>query len=86
MSDDGQATIAKWTRKKERMEDDDREARRDMKAAIKYAMKDEDTHRNIARELLRARQGGDTIKNQEGFGDDGEIITGYHEDRPWERD
>ncbi len=83
---DGRATIAKWTRKQERMEKEDKNASRDMKATIKEAMKDEETHRNIARELLNARRGGGGPKHHDGYGDDEEIITGYHEDRPWERD
>lgn len=83
---DGRATIAKWTRKQERAEDDDRKAHSGMKEAIKDAMRGEDTHRNIARELLNARRGGATIKNREGYGDDDEVITGWNEERPWERE
>ena len=49
------------------------------------AMKDGSTHKNIATELLDARRGGSAIKHRENFGDDGEIITGYINDRPWDR-
>ncbi len=86
MSDDGSATIAKWQRKLERLEDGDRKAKKGMKEAIKEAMQEEDTHRNIARELLNARQGGTPIKERAAYGDDGEVITGYSDDRPWERE
>jgi hypothetical protein len=57
-----------------------------MKEAIKEAMKDSGTHKNIANELLTARRGGSAIKNRESFGDDGEVITGNPEDSPWLRD
>jgi len=50
-------------------------------------MKDPATHKNLSRELLAARQGGGGPQvAREGYGDDGEIFTGYNEDRPWERD
>jgi hypothetical protein len=68
----------------ERLRDKDDRARASMKDAIKEAMKDSGTHKNIAQELLDSRRGGTTMKNRESFGDDGEIITG--KDRPWERD
>jgi hypothetical protein len=84
---DGSATINKWQRKQEKAEDSDKKAREKMKAAISGAMKDPTTHKNLSRELLEARQGGGSpMKNREGYGDDGEIFTGIHEDRPWERD
>ena len=86
MSDDGAATIARFTRKVERAEEGDRKARAGMKDAVKQAMTDEDTHRNIARELLNARQGGKPAHNREGYGDDGEVITGFGDDRPWDRE
>lgn len=86
MSDDGSATIAKWTRKQERAEEGDRKAKEGMRNAVKRAMQDGGTHKNIARELLDARQGGGKPHNKEGYGDDGEIITGFGDDRPWERD
>ena len=87
MSDDGSATIAKWTRKQEKAEEGDRRAKAGMKDAVKKAMKDGATHKNIARELLDARQGDRKPHNRYGYGDDdGEVITGYGEDRPWERD
>ena len=93
MSDDGSATIAKWQRKMDRAEEGDRKAKTGMKEAIKEAMEDVDTHRNIARELTEARQGGRKAHTQmdkdsysEGYGNDGEIITGYGDDRPWDRE
>lgn len=88
MSDaQGSATVAKWTRKVEKMEDDDKSAREKMKAAIAGAMRDPETHKNLSRELLTARQGGGIpMKHREAYGDDGETFTGYSEDRPWERE
>ena len=83
---DGSATIAKWTRKQEKAEANDKSAHADMKSAIKGAMRDADTHKNISKELLRARQGTDPIKTRTCWGDDGEEFTGIYEDRPWERD
>ncbi len=81
------ATIAKWTRKKEKAEVDDREATKGMKEKLAEAMKDPDTHRNIAQELLDARRGGTKVIHREGYGDDDEVITGlYKDDRPWERE
>lgn len=85
MSDDGQATIAKWTRKMERREEDDRKAKQNMKKVISAAMKDDDTKRNITNQIIEARKGPAAVQ-REGFGDDGEIITGKPEDSPWERD
>jgi hypothetical protein len=66
--------------------DKDKAATDGMKDAIKSAMKDSDTHKNIANELLDARRGGSSINNRESFGDDGEVITGNPEDSPWLRD
>ena len=86
MSDDGSATIAKWQRKLDKLEEGDRKAKKGMKEAIKEAMEDGATHKNIARELLNARQGGKPAHNREGYGDDGEVITGYGDDRPWDRE
>jgi len=84
---DGQATINKWQRKIDKAEDADKKARDNMKKALSGAMKDPTTHRNLANELLRARQGGNApLKQRESFGDDGEIFTGFYEDRPWDRD
>jgi hypothetical protein len=77
--------MAKWGRKMERIEDEDRKAKRDMKKVIAAAMRDKDTHRNITNELVEARKGPKSV-TREGYGDDGEIITGIDEDRPWERD
>jgi len=83
---EGNTTIAKWARKQERAEENDKRAVKGMKDAIKGAMQDSETHSNIARELLRARQGGEPLKNRSCWGDDGEEFTGFYEDRPWERD
>jgi hypothetical protein len=66
--------------------DKDKAASDGMKDAIKSAMKDSGTHKNIANELLNARRGGSSMKNREAFGDDGEVITGNPEDSPWLRD
>ena len=85
MPDDGQATMAKWGRKMERREEEDRKATEDMKKVISRAMKDEGTKRNITNQLVEARQ-GPAAKQREGYGDDGEIITGNPEDSPWTRD
>ncbi len=85
MPDDGSATMAKWGRKMERREEEDRKAKQDMKKVIAKAMRDKDTHRNITNQLVEARKGPAAI-HREGFGDDGEVITGIDEDRPWERD
>jgi len=88
MSDDGSATIRKYRRKVEKLEDDDKSANENMKSVIAKAMKDEGTHKNIAKELLRARQGGgESMKNRSAWGDDGDDeFTGINEPRPWERD
>ena len=88
MSDvQGSATVAKWTRKVEKLEDDDKSAREKMKAAIAGAMRDPKTHENLSRELLNARQGGGTpMKSREAYGDDGEVFTGISEDQPWKRE
>jgi hypothetical protein len=83
---DGDAIIAKWTRKREKVEEDDKKATEGMRNAIKSAMHDAGTHQNISRELLRARQGGEPLKTRSCWGDDGEEFTGIYEDRPWERD
>lgn len=86
MSDDGAATIAKWQRKMDRAEEGDRRAKEGMKSAIKLMMQNRDTHTNIDREMQEARQGGRKPHDKEGYGDDGEIITGFSDDRPWERE
>ena len=88
MSDaQGSATVSKWTRKVEKMEDDDKSGREKMKAAIAEAMRDPETHKNLSRELLTARQGGGVpMKPRAAYGDDGEVFTGISEDRPWERE
>ncbi len=85
MPDDGSATIQKWTRKMERREDEDRKAKQDMKKVIAKAMKDPSTKRNITIQLSNARKGPAAVQ-REGFGDDGEIITGNPDECPWERD
>ncbi len=88
MSDgQGTATINKWTRKVAKAEDDDQSARANMKAAISKAMSDPETHKNLSRELLNARQGGGSpMLHREAYGDDGEIFTGIDEDQPWKRE
>ena len=85
MPDDGSATMAKWGRKMERREEDDRKATQDMKKVISAAMKDNQTKRNITIQLAEARKGPAAVQ-REGFGDDDEIITGEPEDSPWTRD
>jgi hypothetical protein len=85
MPDDGQATIDKWTRKMERREEENRKATKDMKKVLAAAMRDVNTKRNITNELIEARKGPAAV-HREGFGDDGEIITGNPEDCLWERD
>jgi hypothetical protein len=85
MPDDGSATMAKWGRKMERREEEDRKAKQDMKKAISKAMTDTQTKRNITNQLVEARK-GPKAEHREGFGDDGEVITGNPEDCPWERD
>ena len=88
MPDNGEATIRKYQRKLERLEENDKSANENMKSVIAKAMRDEGTHKNIARELLKARQGGSgSMKTRSAWGDDGdEEFTGIHEERPWERD
>lgn len=85
---DGQGTVTmnKWGRKVEKAENDDRSAREKMKEAISGAMRDPQTHKNLSQELLRARQGGSSVRHREGYGDDGEIFTGISEDQPWKRE
>ena len=83
---DGSATIAKWTRKQEKVEDNDKKAVQGMKDAIVAAMKDPQTHLNIIKERQRAKDGGATIQSRSCWGDDGEEFTGIYEERPWERD
>lgn len=85
MADDGSATMAKWGRKMERREEEDRKAKAGMKKAITEAMKDDRTKHNITSQLVEARKGPAAV-HREGFGDDGEVITGNPEDCPWERD
>ena len=83
----GDATINKWTRKQEKAEDNDKSAREKMKAAISGAMRDPETHKNLSRELLTARQGGGSpMAHREAYGDDGEVFTGIDEDQPWKRE
>jgi hypothetical protein len=86
MSDDGSATIRKYQRKIDKLNEDDKSATENMKSVIAKAMKEEGTHRNIAKELLDARRGGKQMDSREGYGDDGEIITGEAKDSPWTRD
>jgi hypothetical protein len=86
MSDDGSAVIAKWDRDKSKRESADRTAKDSMKKVIAAAMRDGSTKKNIAKELLDARRGGVRPHNREGYGDDGEIITGNPGERPWERE
>ena len=85
MSEDGSAVMAKWGRKQAMREEEDRKAKASMKTVIANAMKDTNTKRNITNELIQARQGR-PAEFKEGYGDDGEIITGINMDRPWERD
>jgi U3 small nucleolar RNA-associated protein 14 len=66
--------------------DKHKSASRGLRNAIKEAMEDGNTHKNIANELLDARRGGSSLRHREAFGDDGEVITGYINDRPWDRD
>jgi hypothetical protein len=86
MADEDSAMMAKWGRKMERREEEERKATESMKEVISKAMKDKGTHDNITNQLKRARQGGDVIKERAEYGDDGEIITGNPEDCPWTRD
>jgi hypothetical protein len=79
-------TTRKIEREAARAQDKHRDARDGMKQAIRTAMEDGTTHKNIAQELLDARRGGNTVQNRERFGDDGEVITGYLDDSPWLRD
>jgi hypothetical protein len=79
-------TTRRIEREAEHAEENDRDARDGMKEAIREAMKDGDTHRNISTQLLKARRGESSVKHLERFGDDGEVITGNPEDSPWLRD
>lgn len=69
----------------EQAQDKDRDARDGMKDAIKEAMRNDDTHKNISKELLKARRGENSISHRERFGEDNEVITGNPEDSPWLR-
>lgn len=80
------ATMQKWSKKFEKAAEADKDAQAKMKKVIAAAMKDEGTHKNIVRELQAARQGGGRPHTKEGYGDDGEVITGWNNARPWERD
>jgi len=84
MSNDGSAIIRKYQKRQEKIEEGDKSATQNMKKIIAAAMRDTDTHRNIAKELLDARRCGHTVKHREGFSAEGEEETGY--ERPWERD
>ena len=84
-------TLKKFERKLERMQIDDEAARKQMKGFIKEALVNDDTHRNMAAEMLEARRenkskyrGDEAGFNLKGF-DDGEVITGFGE-LPWNRD
>jgi len=86
MSEDGSATIRKWEKKIAKDREAGENAPVNMKKVIAAAMKDEGTHKNIVRELRDASKGGYRINHREGYGDDGEVITGYDDDSPWKRD
>lgn len=86
MSEDGSVTIKRWEKKIEKMRDSGEKAQSDMKKVIAAAMRDDGTHTNIARELRDTTRAGYQIKPREGYGDDGEVITGFADDRPWTRD
>jgi hypothetical protein len=87
MSDEeGSALIRKWESKKERAEEADKKAHKDMKRVLSAAMKDDGTHKNIVNELKTARQSGIRLQTREGYGDDGDVITGFGDARPWDRD
>jgi len=86
MSEGDSATMNKWAKKFEKTKEDGENAHYKMKQVIAAAMKDEGTHKNIVRELRDASKGGYRINNREGYGDDGEVITGYDDDCPWKRD
>jgi hypothetical protein len=79
-------TTRRIEREAEHADQNDKDARDGMKDAIKSAMKDGDTHRNISSQLLRARRGDSNVEHRERFGDDNEVITGNPEDSPWLRD
>lgn len=79
-------TMKKWAKKFETAAEADRNAQKDMKKVISAAMKDEVTHKNIVRELQAAKRSGDKPHTGEGYTDDGELITGFGDARPWERD
>lgn len=81
-----EAAMKKWTRKFEKAAEADKDAQANMKKVLSAAMKDEGTHKNIVRELQAARNGGGRPHTREGYGDDGEVITGWNDARPWERD
>jgi len=83
---DGSTTIRKWERKIEKARDADEKATKDMKKVLAAAMRDEGTKRNIISEMKGAAQSGTSLKSREGYGDDGEVITGYADSRPWERE
>lgn len=87
MSEENESyALKKWAKKFEKARQADTDAQANMKKVIAAAMRDETTHKNIDLELKAVRKGGGTPHTRVGYGDDGEVITGYGEARPWERD
>lgn len=87
-----QATIDRWRRKIAQNEDLGEAATRGLKSVLKKALKDEQTHKNLAiefRDSIRGKGSPSKFRGDEaGFnlpGVEDEIITG-REPRPWEND
>ena len=84
------ATIARWARKKEKLQDEFEEGANNLKNYLKTALGKlgTETRQNVARDLLDARrnrrnnldQGMSSWSNK-----DDDIVTGM-EDLPWDRD
>ena len=80
-----EATISRWSRKRERIEDEEKQAKKSMKESLAEAMREASTKRNIRGQVSDALKSGESIRSQANYVNDGEIITGL-EKRYWERD
>ncbi len=86
-SAESQATIDKWRRNKEHSEMVGEAITRKLKEVHAKALKNPETKKNLAREILGAyKHQGKTAEHKEGYLQSEEgIITGY-EPKPWEDD
>ena len=84
-----EATIGRWARKKEKMEDDFESGKTNLTRYLKAALGKVGTEsrQNIARDILDARRNRKNVldQNQSNWSNrDDEVITGM-EDFPWDR-